>query len=338
MKNKLIALLAFFLMTGQIAQAQEDTSDTNSNASTQTEPHNSSMGILNQMTGELLYGYMNFNFNSNTGNNFSNYEGHSNLYSVGADQLKLWPTYTGGIYYFKVNTNLNSQIILEPSPLSTASQSINNNTIFAHIMKNINSQFYVDLAGGYGFNSISLQSLVFADTKNQGLGFANYDNNNWFTSLNGLYSKTFNNWLFRAGIGGLYSQIDTGSYTFNLQSSFPDQTTQPFSDQTVNPLTTKTTFLFETVEVGYSINSGIMPFINGALIQVVQFSNSRPLVFAQINGTLPQLNINQNGFRVGAGVAFTYKQFKLRIEDKYYNAGDVFTSNQGLVGLEYQFS
>ena len=128
----------------------------------------------------------------------------------------------------------------------------------------------------------------------------------------------------------MYSQINAGSYPLIFQPTLPSQI--------VPALTTKATFLFENAELGYKVTTEMMPFINAGLIQVVQYSNSRPIIANPINGSLPQLNMNQNGFRLGGGVSFNHKQFTLRLEQKYYNAGGTFTSNQTFVGLEYQFS
>ena len=48
--------------------------------------------------------------------------------------------------------------------------------------------------------------------------------------------------------------------------------------------------------------------------------------------------MDKSGFRVGGGIALTYKNATIRIEEKYYNAGGVFQSYQTLAALEYQFS
>ena len=51
-----------------------------------------------------------------------------------------------------------------------------------------------------------------------------------------------------------------------------------------------------------------------------------------------RINMNKDGFRLGAGVAYTYKNVSMRVEEKYYNASSTFKSYQTLVALEYQFS
>ncbi|MFI4963696.1 MAG: autotransporter outer membrane beta-barrel domain-containing protein, partial [Legionellales bacterium] len=184
----------------------------------------------------------------------------------------------------------------------------------------------VDVAGAFGQNkltsSASLQTV-------QPLT-ANYHNNNWFVSANGLYRNTWKKFIFKSNLGGFYSQISSGAYQF---SSF---------DQTITldvaSLLNKATLLLENAELGYGLTPEIEPFVNGGLIQVVQFSNSRPLLTTVVNGSLPQLNLNKNGFRLGGGFTFKHKQLTVRLEEKYYNASGSFISYQTFLALEYQIT
>lgn len=336
MKIKLILLLAFLASGSQIVQAKPTSLD--KDGLDQPETSSTTINFFKQSAAELIYGYMNFHFNSASDGNYSSYIGHSNLYAAGADRFKIAPNIIAGVYYFKVDTSLNSSIFLNPSPLATAYQLVNNNTVFGHVLGNITPAFALDFAGGYGDNRISSVSTVLINTPNQGIGYSLYNNDNWFLSANAVYTQAWGHYLFRGTVGSLYSEIDTGNYILSLTNSYPTIQTVQLTPQLVAPLTTKTTYLIETGELNYTLWPQVTPFVNAALLQVVQFSNSRPLVATQINGTLPELNINQNGFRVGGGFTFMYKQLKLRVEEKYFNAGNLFTSTQTLVGLEYQFS
>lgn len=361
MKNKLLFLMALLLSTTQIAQADQTDVVESADVIAQTDQEsqiaqselsedtpilnstnapNRNFRFFNQMVGNLLYGYMNFKFNSSSNGNYNNYEGHSNLYSVGADLLKLTPTITGGVHLFKVDTSLNTQILLAPAPISSAHQLINNNTIFAHAMKIFSQQVAVDLAGGYGENRVTTNSLLFPGLTFMSTGFANYHNANWFVSANALFNHQWGDFYVKGSVGSLYSQINTGAYLFTARSIYANAVPSfnvPFT-QTIPSLATKTTYLVETAELDYVKWPKFMPFFNVSLLQVLQFSNSRPIVVGQINGTLPELNLNQNAYKFGGGFVFVHKQFRLRVEEKYYNAGSLFTSTQTLVGLEYQFS
>jgi len=290
----------------------------------------SAADFYKQITPELIYSYVDFNFDSTTGINFNRFQGHSNLYSVGADHMLFRRDLIVGLYLFKIDTAVDSQFLLSPGVLNTSEQSINNNTFFGHLLKTFNSRFYLDLAGAYGQNKINTVTQIAPDSDSEQTAFSSYINNNWFVSINALYRKPWKKLLLKTNVGALYSQINSGSYLFTLQSTG--------TSAIVAPLVNRATLILENAELGYAYNAELMPFINGGLIQVAQFSNSRPIVSAQINGSLPQLNMNKSGYRLGAGLAIKHKTLALRLEEKYYNAGGTFQSYQTLVGLEYQFS
>lgn len=330
MRIQSIIIFAFLLGNGPIIWANESTALKDSQAKTpKKESKEPIKGMFQQLTPKIIYGYTDFNFNSSTGLNYNRFQGHSNLYSIGADNVVLRPSIYAGLYIFKVDTVVNSQMALAPSNPSNSYQTIHNNTIIGHILKSFNNQFYLDFSGAYGQNNVNNQTWINQDTSNPQVGQGKYTNNNWLASVNAIYRKTWKNLDIKFNGGALYSQINTGSYLFTFQPTLPALT--------VASLTNKVTMLMENVEVGYPVTSQIKPFINGGLIQVVQFSNSRPVLASQINGTLPQLNMNQNGYRLGGGVALNHKKFTLRVEEKYYNSNNTFRSYLTLVGLEYQF-
>ena len=333
MKLRSVILSIFLVCNGQMIYADALSRTRNDMAQTTSERPGLS-GFFQKITPEMLYGYTDFNFKSTSGANLNRFNGHSNLYSAGADHLSLSSSIMAGIYYFRIDTALASKYAFSPIPTTSSEQTIKNSTIFGHILKLFTPQIYVDVAGGYGYNQLNTYSTILPSDLNPEPLFAHARNNsdNWFVSVNGIYRKTWQKFLLRANFGVLYSEIDTPHYYY----LFP---TQGMS-QRVERLTSKATLLLENVEVGYFIKPKLMPFINGGLIQVVDFSNSRPIVSPTsiINGSLPQLNMDKNGFRLGAGVSYTYKNVTMRVEEKYYNAGSTFRSYQTLAALEYQFS
>ncbi len=282
-----------------------------------------------KITPEFLYSYTDFNFNSNSGENFNKYNGHSNLYSAGVDHLSLTNTMLMGIYYFGIDTVVKSQWFINPGFVTDSSQSLHNNTLFVHILKNVTPNFFTDVAGGYGYNKVSTITQINISSEPL-IGQANNNNNNWFASIDAIYRTTWKKFLVRTDMGVLYSEIDSPRYNY----FFPALN----KFQTIQPLVNKATLILENAELGYFINSKLMPFISGGLIQVAAFSNNRPLVnpVNEINGSLPQLNMNKNGFRVSGGLVYVYKNVSLRIEEKYYNASKTFHSNQTLAALTYQ--
>ncbi|STY30778.1 Uncharacterised protein [Legionella wadsworthii] len=324
MKIKLLLCSIFLLSTGSSAYATTLSKDEAINQSKLSE-------YLRKITPEFLYGYTDFKFNSTSGANFNRYNGHSNLYSGGGDHITLGQTMMAGIYYFGIDTALTSQFLINPGFVTTSNQTIHNDTIFGHLFKIFSPVIYADLSGGYGFNKFDTLTVIDSGPPEPLIAKSTNNNNNWFISLNGIYRKTWNKLLMRANVGVLFSEINTRSYNF----FFPATATF----QGVAPLTNKATLFLENVELGYYIKPNVMPFISGGLIQVAQFSNSRPLIdpASVINGSLPQLNMDKSGFRVGGGIAISFKKATLRVEEKYYNAGGVFQSYQTLAALEYQF-
>src|ERR1700733_12716105 len=155
MKIRFIIFSALLICNGQIAVA--DALSRTRNTEVRSETKNAGTGrtgFFKKITPEMLYGYTDFNFNSTKTGNFNRFKGHSNLYSVGADHLSLSPSVTAGIYYFRIDTALASEFSFSPNPVAVSDQTIENNTIFGHVLKVFTPQIYVDVAGGYGYNQL----------------------------------------------------------------------------------------------------------------------------------------------------------------------------------------
>ena len=323
MKIQSLILSIFLIGNGTVSNAK---------ALSKNEPINRTAvaGYLKKITPEFIYGYIDFNFNSTSGENFNKYNGHANLYSTGADHISLGKTLMMGVYYFGISTTVSSQFLLTPGYITTSAQTIENNTIFGHILKIFTPEIFADVGGGYGYNKLSAITQI-ETTPTPIIGQANNNNDNWFTTFNAIYRKLWKKYLLRANLGVLYSEIDSGSYNY----FFPATSTY----QEVQPLVNKATLILEHVELGYFVNSKLMPFISGGLIQVAQFSNSRPVLNPanEINGALPQFNMNKSGFRVGGGLVYAHKNVTIRVEEKYFNAGGTFQSYLTLAALEYRF-
>lgn len=321
-------ILLFTLCTSVLASAAENNiADQNKSSG-----GNEISMYLRKITPESIYGYTDFDFNSTKGENFNRYRGHSNLYSIGADHISLGSTLMAGLYYFRVDTALAAKFLFTPGTITTSDQTIKNQTLFGHILKIFSNEWYADLSGGFGYNQFNTYTVIspnefISETR----AAANNNNDNWFVSFNGIYRKSWQQFLLRANLGVLYSQIDTGRYNYYFPA------TEVFYN--VKSLTNRATLLLENAEIGYYINPKFMPFINGGLAQVVQFSNSRPIILPTtiINGIIPQYNMNKNAFRLGAGFSFSYKNVNVRVEERYYNASSTFKSYQTLATLEYQF-
>jgi len=162
-------------------------------------------------------------------------------------------------------------------------------------------------------------------------GSATSRSGNWFVSAAAIYTKPWKKkFIVSANVRALYSQINADAYTMTFQPALPALA--------VTPITNKALFVMENAEVGYKFKPNVTPFVNAGLIQVSHYSNSRAVITAPINGSLPQLFMNRNGFKVGGGVGLSHKKLGIRIEEQYYNAHNSFTSWQTLVSLKYMMA
>lgn len=276
-----------------------------------------------------VYSYTDINFNSTVGSNFNRFNGHSNLYGFTGENFKLTKKLNFGFALFKIDTNLNSQVNLSPTPFSISKQKIENHTIFAHLLKQLNSNILGDISGGYGQNKISSVTNIDPLSISPETGVSNFSGDNWFGALTGIYIKPIKKFTINANIRALYSHVsneESGLYLLNAQA------TQPILSSTNDVL-----FFIENLLLEYKLNNHISPFINAGLIQVAHYSSTTPTTTAVINGSLPQLAMNKNGYKFGGGLALRFKNSLVRVDQQYYNSGNTFINNQTIVSYRYLF-
>lgn len=271
----------------------------------------------------FMYSYLDFDFDSTTGANFNRYQGHSNIYLLGGDYLQLTKKWGAGLYISRTDTATHSQFKIDPNSINYGNQGIQNYTTTGHIRKSIDEHFDFDFSGSYGWNAVHTNS-----SQDNFTTFAKYHSNNWFVNANLFYHNSWQKLLLTAGLGFLYSRADSPVYT-QYSSLFTN-------GQAVGAVRNTVTDIIESIELGYKLTPMFTPFIGANLIQVAGYSNNAPTV-AVINGTLPQLNLDQNAYRVGGGVMIHYKRLNLRIEEKYYNAANIFSSYQTIATASYLF-
>lgn len=276
----------------------------------------------------FIYSHVNFNFDSVVQGNINDYLGDTNIEALYAGNIQLTDDLTWGLTYFNVETNVTSNLVLRNTAEVNTKQTISNNSIYGHILSVYKEHFFFDVGAAYGHNIINTNSVINTTI----LGYTNTQNNNWFTQFSSVYNNKWKQltYLFNAGI--LYSEVDAGSYQFFY-------TTQNLAPAVVAPLRTRTIFVSEGLELGYETeNNGLKftPFLNAGLVQIPVYSTTRNTA-PIINGSLPQLSVNQNGYRAGTGVNLVHEKFTIRVEEAYYNAGNVFKSYQTVANLKYIF-
>lgn len=310
-----------FLYLSTIFVAQAGTPGSNNDKSLEVNTNYLFLGP------DLFYNYFDFKFNSNTTNNFKRYEGHSNLYGAAGRTFFLKHQLLAGLGVYRINTELNSETLLNPAPQFNTSQSIDNTTIYGHIARPFFNILMVDLTAGYGRNNIHSRYSSMPSASLSQNGWSKNHSNNYFTSLTAFAKKTWPSFLLNTNIGVLYSQVNSDQFIINYPS--------PFLSNTISSLTNKTTWLYENVQLTYRKNEHLQPYIKAGLIQVLDTSFSRSLLNAPVIGALPQLYSIRSGYKVGGGIRINYRKLALNVGYQYYEASSSFKSHQTSAKLSY---
>lgn len=277
---------------------------------------------------EGMANYNNFSFKSDASGNYNQFSGHSYLYMVGGHNTRLRDNLLGGLLFYNSNVKLTSHVLLQPGQLVNTHQTIHNNNLMGHLLQQFTPHWYGDLMGSYGQSRMSYFSSIPAGNTEGELfqGSANGQGNNFFISVTGGYVATSqSHFLVRSYLTLLYNQINQQSFAFNFPTTLSNN---------VPSLVNRSVLLLEHLEITYDKSEYMQPFVSGGLLEVLDFSNSRPIVDnIVLIGSLPEFNLNQNGFRVGGGINFNYKQWMLRLEQQYDQRGSVYHSNQSIVTL-----
>jgi hypothetical protein len=278
------------------------------------------------MATGLVYSYVSFDFNSEVFNSYNKFAGDSNIYAVYTSDIKLSEKVTTGLTFFNVKTQINSQVKIIDNPWVNSIQSINNNSIYGHILNRVTDHLFFNFSASAGQNTIKTD----AKYQNGLTGYSNTSSLNWFTHVIGQYSNSWNSLTYLINSAVLYSQVNSPRYDF----IFNNTQNNPIS---VAPLVTRQLFVFEFVELGYKTlknNLTFTPFINGGLIQIPVYSTSRR-TRPMVNGALPQLVINKNGYKAAVGVSLQHQKFRIRLEESIYQAGTEFTSYATIANVAF---
>ena len=278
-----------------------------------------------------MFAYNDLNFDSTTGDNFNRFNGHSRLYGVTGDNIKLGRDFRAGLSLFKVDTFIDSFKVLAPSPLTSTRQTTHNHTLFGYVLKPINKFLLANVSAGYGQNRTDNSMIILPDTPSQEIGVSSSRSDNWFVGSQLAYIKTLKPITFSGNLQILYSQVKTDPSILSFSST-------PV-DQLIQGLTNKSLFLMETATVYYKLNQYVSPFIGGGLIQVLHYKNNRALVNPTlINGSIPQLSINQNAYKLAGGLSIQFRNGLIRLEEQYYNSHNIFRTYQTLASIKFYFS
>jgi hypothetical protein len=311
-----------------LSDVNKTSSDANKSLSDVNKPSNNTEQLpkkTNPYSLHAIYSYSDFKYNSSTFNIINKFEGHSNLYLLGGNNLVLNKETTMGLFIYK----LDSYVSFTQSTLAFTNTQNNNNTLFAHVSRQIKPSLYIDLAGGYGVNKLNVQTIPTDSITRIPIGYAHSRGNNWFATLKAIRDFSWKEFGLVASVAALHAEANQGAYRFYIVSN-------PSANNGVRALNSTSSFLLENVEITYKHSPKIQPFIDGGLIQVIQPANINPDLAAASVGSSPNpgVNLNKNGFSFGGGFSVQYKKIGLRIDQQYYQRGTVYHSNQSTFSLK----
>lgn len=288
-----------------------------------------SQDVYKKMIPKFLYSYIEFDFDSTSGSSYNKYFGQTNFYGAGVENIRVADKTYAGLTLFQIDSHVKSDTRLNPFEAILSKRTIANNMIFMHFLRNLNQSFSIDVQGSYGHSNVLNNTLIMEPIPL--VGISRTASNSGLFGLTGSYHKPFKKVRLSTSVGSVYNYVRSGASTAYLEIFLPPES--------VRALTTQTVLLFENAELGYRYNNNFTPFVNGGLVQVPYFANSRAVVnSANLIGTLPQLVMNLPAYRLGAGISINRKYYSLRLEQKYYNAKNILVSNTTSLGINFKFS
>lgn len=243
--------------------------------------------------------YDEFKFSSNEGSFFNRYSGHTNFTSIGGDNLKINGFY-GGISFYNITTHSDSTAFL--GTLSHNQNTIEENGIYVHLMKQIFSFVVVDLFGSYGFDRFKLTSAVNI-APDILTGYARYGGSDTTIGARTFFGQTYKALYLQGELTYFYNNFHQNNYTIN----YPQQAVP------VEGLTSNIGAFLERARIYYQVNDQFSPFISGGLIQLASRRYSRPIINPNFTAVspLPQILIGRNGYSYGAGFNYIYKSIRV---------------------------
>lgn len=314
MKRQRTVLGLFLSLCFVSSFSKAEQNQNNLNADTPSNP--ATLYTLN-----ASYAYRNFKFNSNIPTNFNRSKGHSNLYLVGGNYIPLSSSLSAGLFVFQMDSSMDFQL----TQADLTNQTVRNHSLFAHVLKKVQADVFIDLMSGYGKNTVHYATFAPLNSEIGQVGAAKSLGSDWFASIKGIYSHPWRNFVLTGTGGILHGQVNQNHFTYYFISPIPQNE--------VPELTTQATLLLESAEIAYKLSPAIKPFLTGGLMQVVGYSTSRPLANAISLTTLPEITSKENGFQAGIGLSLKYKQCVLRFEQQYYQRGHTYQSNISLASL-----
>lgn len=231
-----------------------------------------------------------------------------------------------GFFLYKLQQT-DSRLSLPSNPFANNEKQSTNSSLYGHLFQRLVQHLFVDFAGGYESNDnsatrFSPDSELYKYSSSVG----NTYSKNWFASASALFTHTWKEFAFNANLGLTHAEANQDPY--NLYFA---QTMSPALDSS---LQNKVSFLHENAELSYRASSLVQPFVGGGLLQVVNPNNgSQSLVNLVLPGSLDP-SLDSNGYKLGGGLSLNYKQYALRLEQQYFQRGELYRNNQSTLSFK----
>lgn len=234
--------------------------------------------------------------------------------SFSGQQFQFNPRLAGGVFVYHTDSPLQA-LALPPSVMNAAPQ---NGNLYVHLLTKLMHHLFFDVAGGYVQDNTNVAHFYYNNAYNKGYS------KNWFASAAALFTHTWKEFVFNANLSALRGDAQQDPYNAYFAYNNPWQT--------ANGLSNKMSFIQENAEIQYRGNSFVQPFIGGGLLQVIDANT--PLMMTSTFSPMPEWNQDLTGYKVGGGLAFNYKQYVFRLEQQYYQRGNLYHGNQSTLSVK----
>lgn len=248
----------------------------------------------------------------------------TNTYGADLNHFQLNQKPSSGFFIYKMDSELSSQLRQLSLPVPDSGKSMYSNSIYAHLITRFMQHLFFDLAGGYGQNHLGYNSGVNLNYWGRN-GYSSALSKNWYASASALFTHTWKEFVFNANLQALHGDLEQDAYTLNFMAN-------PAS-QVSSKLNNNVSYLEENAEISYKVNDRVQPFIGGGFLQVFDL-NSHQTVSPLFSSAISDYNLDMNGYKLGGGLAFNYKQYVFRLEQQYFQRGNIYHGNQSTLSVK----
>lgn len=239
------------------------------------------------------------------------------ILAMGGSDFQFSKHTSGGLFLYKLDGSSNSLLKTPAIPATDSGSGMVTNNLYGHLLTQVMTRVFVDFAAG-------LRQDPLRDNWTMGLvnpktGMPNYASKDWFASATALFNHSWKEFVFNANLSAMHSDLDRDPYALYFASI-------PASLQG-DKARSKVSFLQENAELRYRANETFQPFIDGGLLQVVDYANLHFGAGMQNLGPASDLSLDMNGYKVGGGLSFNYKNYAVRLEQQYFQRGARNSSN-----------